>query len=185
MNKNHRLEFAVATRDVPRAQAIAAELGGNLYVDENETENQLPFRALLTTVSDRFDMLEALGEFGLYVVNRRPIIPGESPAIGLFPLVRRAALSHQQADAHWRDVHAPLALKHHRHMTQYVQLSVVHRISGPEIDGFALCGFGSLDDLRNRFFSEPDSREVIRADIDSFIDTKRSPRRLVATETRY
>lgn len=185
MNENHRLEFAVATRDVARARAIGADLGGNLYVDENDTENGLPFRALLTTVSDRFEALEALGEIGLYVVSRRTIIPGDSHAIGLFPLVRQAALSHRQADAHWRDVHGPLALQHHRHMTQYVQLSVVHRISGPEIDGFALCGFGSLDDLRDRFFSEPDSREVIRADIDSFIDTKRSPRRLIATETRY
>lgn len=185
MNADHRLEFAVATHDVARARAIAADLGGNLYVDENDKKSRLLFRALLTTASDRFEHLEALGEIGLYIVNRRPVIPGNSHVIGLFPLVRHAALSHQQADAHWRDVHAPLALQHHRHMTHYVQLSVVHRISGPEIDGFALCGFDSMDDLRNRFFSEPDSRDVIKADIDSFIDTERSPRRLIATETRY
>ena len=106
-------------------------------------------------------------------------------AIGLFALVRRSELSHREADAHWRDIHAPLALEHHRHMTHYTQLSVVQRLSGAAIDGFAVCGFDSLDDLRDRFFSEPDSRAVITSDIRLFADTKRSPRRLIATETRY
>jgi hypothetical protein len=62
---------------------------------------------------------------------------------------------------------------------------VVQRISGPQIDGFALCGYDSQDELRNRFFSEPDSREVITADVARFADPKRSPRWLIATEIRY
>lgn len=185
MNADYRLEIAVATSDVSRVRAVASELGGSLYVDERDEGSRLPFRAMLTTVTDDVELLEALAEIGLYIVCRRPVIPGECRVIGLFPLVRHPDLSHRQADAHWRDVHAPLALQHHRHMTHYTQLSVVHRISGPEIDGFALCGFDSLDDLRSRFFSEPDSREVITADIARFADTKRSPRRLIATETRY
>jgi hypothetical protein len=57
----------------------------------------------------------------------------------------------------------------------------VHRLSGPEIDGFALCGFDSLEDLRERFYTLPDSVKVIAADIQKFADTKKSPRRLIAT----
>ena len=58
-------------------------------------------------------------------------------------------------------MHAPLALKHHAYMSQYSQLSVVTTLRGTPFDGFALCGFESLGDLKERFFSEPDSREVI------------------------
>ena len=185
MSADYRLELAVTTSDASRARAAASELGGSLYVDERDEGSRLPFRAMVTTVTDDVEPLAALADVGLYVVCRRPIIPSECSVIGLFPLVRRPDLSHRQADAHWRDVHAPLALQHHRHMTHYTQLAVVQRISGPEIDGFALCGFNSLDDLRNRFFSEHDSREVITADIARFADTARSPRRLIATEFCY
>lgn len=185
MNADYRLEFAAVTSDVSRARAVASDLGGSLYVDEHATGDRSPFRAILTVVTDDVEPLNALGENGLYIVCRRPIISGECRVIGLFPLVRHSDLSHRQADAHWLDVHAPLALQHIRRMTHYTQLSVVHRISGPEIDGFALCGFDSLDDLRNRFFSEPDSREVLTADFDCFTDLKRSPRRLIAKEIRY
>ena len=92
-------------------------------------------------------------------------------------------LTHLEADRHWRDRHAPLALRHHVAMTRYTQLSVVHRIHGPTWDGFALCGFDTLRDLRERFFSGSEGRVAIRRDIATFADTERSPRRLIAIET--
>ena len=100
-------------------------------------------------------------------------------------MVHHPDLSHRMADAHWRDRHAPLALEHHPAMSYYTQLSVVHRIHGPEWDGFALCAFASIEDLRQRFFGSPEGRVAIRDDVAKFADTSASPRRLIATETAY
>lgn len=175
------LELAAVTQHPDKARQAANDLGGRLYVDERDAAQELPFRAMLTTVTDDLARLEEVGDAGLYVVCRRTILAGSSPVVGLFPLVRHPTLSHRQADAHWRDVHAPLALQHHRHMTSYDQLSVVLRLSGMAIDGLALCGFASVDDLRKRFFSEPDSRDVISADVRRFADTTLSPRRLICS----
>jgi hypothetical protein len=105
--------------------------------------------------------------------------------VGLFGLVRAPHLGHAEADAHWRDVHAPLALVHHAHMSYYAQLSVVNRLSGLDLDGFALCGFATLEDLRERFYTTTESVGVIAADVQRFADTKRSPRRLIARPVSY
>ena len=96
---------------------------------------------------------------------------------------RIGALFHE--DSHWRDVHGPLALEHHKYMSHYTQLSVVGNLTGLVLDGFALCGFESLDDLRNRFYSGPESPEIIAADVRRFADLKNSPARLIAKEFRY
>jgi uncharacterized protein (TIGR02118 family) len=100
-------------------------------------------------------------------------------------MVRHPDLTHRQADRHWRDVHAPLALEHHRAMSHYRQLSVVHRLHGPAWDGFALCGFDSLEDLEERFFATPEGRVAIREDVARFADVARSPRRVIVVEERY
>jgi hypothetical protein len=70
-------------------------------------------------------------------------------------------------------------------MSHYTQLSVVHRLHGPEWDGFALCGFDSMDDLRERFFDGPQGRIAIREDVARFADTRSSPRRLIVAEESY
>ena len=70
-------------------------------------------------------------------------------------------------------------------MTEYLQLNVLDTLSGIAFDGIALCGFDSEEDLRQRFFSEPNGPEIIAADIQRFADTKRSPRRLIAAVERY
>jgi uncharacterized protein (TIGR02118 family) len=105
--------------------------------------------------------------------------------IALYPMVRSPSLSHAEADRYWRDRHAPLALRHHVGMSHYTQLSIVHRLSGPEWDGFALCGFDSLEDLRERFFDGPEGRVAIREDVARFADGSRSPRRLIAVEESW
>ncbi len=185
MNNNYCLELAAASNDIDAARALASAHGGSLYCDERKNWQHLPFRALATVVADDLTDVLSAADVGLYVVCRRAIKPGSAKCIGLFPMLSHPSLSHEEADAHWRDTHAPLALVHHAHMTQYVQLSVVHRIAGPELDGFALCGFDSLGDLRDRFFSEEDSAKVIAEDVEKFADTRNSPRRLIVTESRF
>ena len=101
------------------------------------------------------------------------------------PMLRHPDLSHADADRYWRDRHAPLALRIHVAMSNYTQLSIVHRISGPPWDGFALCGFDSLEDLRDRFYDGPAGREAIREDVARFADPAHSPRRLIAVEETY
>lgn len=178
------LELAIVSTDVTAARGLAKDLGGTLYADERGVPD-LPFRVLVTAVTDDLDAVVPVADVGIHLVCRRLMKPGVPVVTALFPLARRAGLNHRQADAHWRDVHAPLALQHHAFMTHYTQLSVLHTLSGTPLDGIALCGFASLADLRERFFSEPDSREAIGADIRKFADTQRSPRRLIVSETRY
>jgi uncharacterized protein (TIGR02118 family) len=179
------IELAAACSDIAAAQDVAGRLGGRVYVDEREDTEDLPFRALLTTVTDDPGALASAGDVGSYVICRRPIKVGDYAVAALFPLVRRSGLDHRDADRHWRDVHAPLALKHHGFMTSYTQLSVLHRLSGEEFDGFALCGFGSLEDLKHRFFTGPGSREAVAADVRKMADVARSPRRLIVVERRW
>jgi len=179
------LQLAAATTDLDAARELVGRIGGTLYADERAEWQHLPFRGLITVVTDAPDVLDAIGDVGMYLVYRRLKKAGEAAALGLFPMVGAPGLSHQEADAHWRDAHGPLALTHHGFMTHYTQLSVVKNLSGLPLDGFALCGFASEEDLRDRFYSTEDGPAVIAADVASFSDLKRSPRRLIVTEERF
>ncbi|MGK0260947.1 MAG: hypothetical protein ACI96M_004401 [Candidatus Azotimanducaceae bacterium] len=178
----HTLEFAVASNQPAACAELADALGGHLYVDQRG-KSGLPFEALLTVTTDDIEPLKALADVGLYVICRRLIKPGTPEKIALFPMVHHPDRSHAESDAHWRDVHAPLALVHHADMTHYTQLSVTHTISGEPWDGFALCGFASEDDIRNRFYTTKESVKVIAEDVGKFANPSASPRRLIATPT--
>jgi hypothetical protein len=173
------LEISLATNDIARAVDIAERHGGNAYVDDRDRDD-LPFRALATVVTDDLSEIAPHADVGLYVTCQRIIKPGRANVYGLFGLVHHPDLTHTEADTHWRDVHAPLALEHHGFMSHYVQLSVVNVINGLALDGIALCGFDSVEDLRERFYTTPVSRDVIARDIATFADTRTSPRRLIA-----
>jgi len=67
-------------------------------------------------------------------------------------------------------------------MWDYAQLSAVATIDGPEYDGFAICSFASMEDLRTKFFANEEGQKIIRDDVASFADMKRSPRRVLTTE---
>jgi hypothetical protein len=185
MNKNYSLQYALTSNQPERLRAAAEDLGGTFYLDPREKWQHLPFRALATVVTDEFEKLDELADVGLYVVCRRTIKEGVALSIGMFPMVRHAELEHAQSDAHWRDKHAPLALEHHCHMTHYTQLSVTNTLKGKDFDGFALCGFDSEDDLRNRFFTTPESVKIIHDDVRSFANPKASPPRLIVSEERF
>ena len=177
--------MAAATTDLTAARALAAEHRGTLYLDDRPEWQHLPFRGLLTVDLDDPAALSAVGDVGVYRIEQRRIKPGKAQVFGLFPMIHAPDLSHDQADAHWRDKHGPLALEQHAHMTEYLQLNVLETISGRSFDGIALCGFANEDDLRHRFYSEPGGPEIIAADVQRFADPKRSPRRLIASVERY
>lgn len=180
MNQNGILQLAAASMDVEASTALAASKGGTAYCDERSGARDLPFRALTTVATDDVEAVLEVGDVGVYVVYRRLKKPGTPTVVGLFPLRLTPTRSRAEADAHWRDVHGPLALEHHGFMSHYTQLSVVAKLSGLALDGFALCGFDSEDDLRNRFYSGPGSEEAIAADVRRFADLTNSPRRLIA-----
>ncbi len=174
------LQIAVASMALEEASALAEELGGLLYADERESWKHLPFRALVLVSTDDLDDVRAIADVGIYLVHRRVIKAGVAKVVGVFPLIRAPQLSHVQADTHWRDVHAKLALKHHAHMTHYSQLSVVESLEGPPLDGIALVGFASEADFRHRFYTGTESPAIIAEDTRKFADLANSPRRLVA-----
>jgi uncharacterized protein (TIGR02118 family) len=180
-----KLELAAATADADAAEQLARTVGGTLYADRRESTRNLPFRALVTGVSDDLDTFGDVADVGLYLICRRLIKPGPPTVVGLFPMRHHPEKSHAACDAHWRDEHAPLALEHHAHMSHYTQLSVVHVLKGEPFDGFALCAFNTEEDLRERFFTTPESVEIIQNDVAKFADTQRSGRRLIATTQSF
>ncbi|MEQ8860901.1 MAG: EthD domain-containing protein [Pseudomonadales bacterium] len=183
--KEDFLALAGAFSQLEPAREVARALSAALYEDARPGRDDLPFRALVVAVTDDLETLAAVADVGCYVVCQRAIRPGRAAVYGLFPMCRKPDLSRAEADGHWRDVHGPLALEHHAAMTHYLQLAVLDVLSGTPYDGFALCGFGSVDDLRERFFTTAESRGVIQADVRRFADVERSPRRLLATATDF
>lgn len=178
------LEFVVIGNDIDAARRVAEIVGGHAFVDDRPDPKGLPFRTLVRAVTDRPALLEPAASTGSYVVCVRPkrvrSVPAPNSAvIQVNAMVANPEIGVLAADTHWRDTHAPLALTHHVGMTQYTQLSVVHRIHGPEYNGFALCEFDSIEDLREKFFDGPEGERVIYADIAKFADRERSPRRLL------
>lgn len=174
------LLFAAATTNPGDAIDIAQQAGGTALIDERQDTAKLPFAGIALVVADDLATLSARADAGLHLVCKRTIKPGTANVYGLYPLVHHPDLTHQQTDAHWRDKHGPLALEHHAYMTHYVQLSIVQTLAGRPLDGIALCGFDSVDDLKNRFYTAPASEQVIAEDIAKFADLKKSPRGLTA-----
>lgn len=131
--------------------------------------------------------LEPIGTQGVWEAEFRRVKdygrtwpPGEpTPGVGmLFAIWRHPSLSHAQFDAHWRDVHAPLAVEHHVGMWDYTQCSfrralVEHAV---DYDGMAICQFPSLEDLEQRFFGGPESERAINEDVVKFGDPGRLDR---------
>lgn len=189
---NYRTSVVGAFSDVARAREVAETLGGTLIHDPREETGHLPFAAIVCADPDRLSAMTEPADVAAWIVCERTVKPrptggtGELPGvIGVFPLVANPKLGPEAADAHWRDNHAPLALKIHEVMTHYRQLCVIQHLHGLEVTGVALCGTDTVEDLRDRFFRDEDGRQAILADIAHFADTKRSPRRLIATETVF
>ncbi len=184
------IELCATYQDRTAAREMVTKLGGRFYCEQRDDTGHLPFAAMICTQTDDLAELMTSADVGLYMVCRRVIKPRANPdqlpgAIGLFPMVAHPDLGHAQSDAHWRDRHAPLALKVHVAMSHYTQLSIMHCFKGPVLDGIALCGFESLIDLRENFFDTPEGEKAIHKDIAQFADTRKSPRRLIVTESHF
>lgn len=185
----NRMALVAAFRDREAAKRAAAQTHGLMLAAGREDTAHLPFDSLVLGATDDLASLAAAADIGAWLACERAVKsdsldrlePGEMPkSIGIFTMVAGPSMEPSASDRHWRDVHAPLALKVHSAMTHYYQLSLQHRFHGPEWHGFALCCFASEDDLRHRFFNGPAGEKAIAEDIRRFADTKRSPRRVVA-----
>ena len=173
------------------AIAVARSVGGTAYV-ANDGQREPVFGALV--VGDDRRVLEGVADIGLYRVQVRPMrhqrrfwsqgdaTPGVTAAFGM---LRHPSLAHEQSDAHWRDTHAPLALRHHPGMWHYHQVSIDEVLDGRFYDGVALCAFASEQELKERFFGGLDDQQIIRDDVATFADTTNSPRRVRMTEWRF
>lgn len=181
------LELVALASDSNAAVEVARDLGGISYRNHDGDDDRRPYAGMIRVATDRIDALAEVADVGLYTAFARTIKAPSGDAspdrvIGSFGLVHHPDLTRAQADAHWRDVHGPLALRSHSAMCDYTQLSIQAVHHGLVIDGIALCAFDSRDDLRNRFFDDDGARAAIEADVASFADTRNSPRRVVLSE---
>lgn len=85
-------------------------------------------------------------------------------------------LSRDAFARHWRETHARLAAAHHPTIWRYVQNVLVESLTAdaPAIDGVAELSYRSHEDWRDRKYDSPDGREVIAADIATFMDAPAS-----------
>jgi uncharacterized protein (TIGR02118 family) len=157
-----------------------------------EGQRDPPFTSLV--IGEDRAAASAVADIGLYEVtvrrirHQRRFWPPETMSPGVtaaFAMLRRPGLTHEQADEHWRAIHAPLALRHHPGMWHYHQVSVDRVLDGLPYDGFALCAFASEQEMSERFFGGPEDREIISADVAEFADVTNSPRRVRMVEWRF
>jgi uncharacterized protein (TIGR02118 family) len=112
---------------------------------------------------------------GAFRVNQRCLRVASRPGVALVVPVYRAQLSPAEFDAHWRDVHAPLALAHHVGMCGYDQNTVLEALhpGSPGYDGIAVLRFPSAAALREGLFDSPDGQAAILADTRRFVNVRR------------
>ncbi|MBV9664903.1 MAG: EthD domain-containing protein [Actinobacteria bacterium] len=99
---------------------------------------------------------------------------------------RLPTIGRNQFARHWADGHAPLARKHHPALWRYVQNVVVAPLTAdaPDIDGIAELSFASVNDMHERMYDSDEGREIISADVATFIDLGSGSRVVVAEPAR-
>ncbi len=140
------------------------------------------------------------GVVAIVIMRRDALAPGDAEAyqvderfqwdrggdtVSRVSFVRRAAgLTREQFADHWTNVHAPLARKHHPVLVHYVQNIVVEKLTpdAPEVDGIAELGFRSMHDVHQRNYDSPAGAEIIRRDIQRFLDVPAGWRMLARHE---
>jgi hypothetical protein len=183
--------FAALTKTDDGAIDVARRIGGRALI-ANESESDPVYRALV--IGEDRDALAAIADHGLYRVHvrrmrhQRRFWPEGEPTPGLtaaFAQWKPPELTHEEADAHWRDVHAGLALRHHPGVWQYHQVSIDEVLDGRAYDGIALLSFASAQEHAERFFGNDDDVAIIMADVPKFIDPSVPPDIALMTEWRF
>ena len=183
--------FAALGKRGAQAIEVARAISGTAFV-ANDGQREPAFESLV--IGDDRNAVERVADIGLYRVHVRPMRhqrrfwPVGDASAGVtaaFGILRRPDLTHDQSDAHWRDTHAPLALRHHPGMWHYHQVSIDEVLEGRFYDGLALCAFASEQEMAERFFGGPEDQAIIRADVAKFADMTSSPRRVRMTEWRF
>ena len=183
------LELVGLSTDPTAAIEAATAVGGLVEVNHPDESPKRPYSALIRASTDNVEALAAVSDFGLYTCFARTIKPEPETlplerAVAAFPMIAHPDLTHRQADDHWRDVHAPLALASHSAMCDYHQLSVVANIAGQPLDGIALCAFPTREDLSKRFFNDEAAKVAVGKDVATFADLRASIRRVVLVRHR-
>jgi uncharacterized protein (TIGR02118 family) len=172
-------ELAVHLRDEP-ARAVAAP----------DATGAATFQALVELGGDpraqaAVAALRDLGGPHVYRVESRRVKAyprtwpdgARTPGVELLAALRRSpALSHEAFDAHWREVHAPPALRRHPGLWEYRQNAVlgVETPGSPDFDGIAVLGFPNAEECGSRPDASPEGRAAVLADLASFLDLSRS-----------
>ncbi len=97
--------------------------------------------------------------------------PGPDTLVRLYFVKRRAGISYEAFEAHYRERHAPLARVHHPGVARYVQ----HFLDDPKAlsgayDAVSELWFRSERDLRERLYRDAASRRVIAEDVARFLE---------------
>jgi len=163
-----------------------------VYVPDAAFENvrnPLPsarsFDAVVEVAAEVRPSLEGFPIRGAYRVEERRLRtyprnwPDDAPTPGVFlvsTVCRAASLDGPAFDAHWRDRHGPLALRHHVGMWDYRQSVVVERITpgSPPIDGIARLGFPSTGEFERGLFDSKEGRRALGDDTARFCDVERT-----------
>lgn len=100
-------------------------------------------------------------------------LPSGVPAPGLKMLslgLHNPSISLEEAVDHWRNVHPPLALRHHVGMTRYAQDLVVARLGSarPEVEMLAELSFPSVPAFTEGFVDSDEGRKIIANDAARF-----------------
>lgn len=136
----------------------------------------------LVDVADRAALPDLAEELvGAYRVEQRRLKTDASATLCLVSPVRRApALDRAAFDAHWRDRHGPLALRHHAGMSDYRQALVVECLGdAPQLDGIARLGFPSVEAFETLLFDSREGRRAIAEDTTCFVDVAKTEVRLL------
>ena len=100
-------------------------------------------------------------------------LSGRNPRVKLIcPIRRRAGMTHAEFADYWLHRHRPLALRHHPGLVRYVANVVDEILSedAPALDGIGELYFESPESLRDEMFDSPAGEDIIRRDIENFID---------------
>lgn len=131
--------------------------------------------------------LAPVGTYGIWEAEFRHVkdagrttAPGDpTPGISMFfACWRNPDWSHAQFNEHWRDVHAPLAVRHHPGMQDYTQCELAHAFTPRAVnyDGIAILQFDSIEDYETRMFADAEGERIIGEDVAKFGDMNRLDR---------